>query len=96
MIERQFGTENLTVTFTYKMVLSRRLLQTAFLVLLILLAGAYYTNIKSLPLSNLLRSAHISSWRGDAHSIIYKGQHEIDLTRFCMYFREEDTCMLYW
>ena len=57
-------------------VLSKRLLRTALVVLLILIAGAYYTSIKS-PL--------IFSWRsgkqGNTH-MVYKAQHEIDLI-FC-------------
>ena len=65
----------------------RRLRQKAFVVLLILLAGAYFTSIKSTPILNQLWHPNISLWRsgdsgeqGDTHSMIYIGQHEI----FCL------------
>ena len=54
-------------------VLSRRLLQTILVVLLLLHAVAYYDSIQSVPIVPILnqtRSAIISSWRGVTHGMI--------------------------
>ena len=63
-------------------VLSRKLLRMAFVVLLILLAGAYYTSIMS---------THMFSWRsgeqGNSNRMVYKAgiRESRGIDRFCDY-----------